>query len=58
MIWTGKKLESIQEFVEKVEKMRQLQRAYFKSRDKDILIACKEKEREVDEFIRLNGPWS
>lgn len=57
MIWTGKKLEAVQDFVEKVEKMRQMQKEYFKTRDKNILIACKKLESEVDNFIKINEPW-
>lgn len=35
-------------FVEKVAKMRSLQKEYFRFRDKEILCACKMAEKEID----------
>ena len=39
------------EFVLMVQEMRFLQKAYFKTRDKDILLKSKETERKVDSCI-------
>ena len=52
MIWTGNKLKAMQNFIEKVEKMRQMQREYFKTRDQNVLRACIELEKEVDNTIK------
>ena len=42
----------MQEFIEKVRKMRELQNRYFKGeRDYMTLRACKAAEREVDYFL-------
>lgn len=40
------------EFFEKVAEMRQAQRDYFKTRDKDTLINSKKLEKEVDDEIK------
>lgn len=43
------------EFFDKVSEMRLMQRAYFKSRDKDTLVECKRLEAEIDaEISRVN----
>lgn len=39
------------EFFEKVAAMRQAQRDYFKTRDKDTLIRSKTLEKEIDDEI-------
>ena len=39
------------EFIQKVAKMRQLQKDYFKYRDSLTLRACKGVEREVDQEL-------
>ena len=45
------------EFVLMVQKMRELQKTYFKTRDKDVLRQSKDIERKVDTCIgeMLNG---
>lgn len=40
------------EFFDKVASMRQAQRDYFKTRDKDTLIRSKQLEKEVDDEIK------
>lgn len=40
------------EFFDKVAAMRQAQRDYFKTRDKDTLIRSKQLEKEVDDEIK------
>lgn len=40
------------EFFEKVAAMRQAQRDYFKTRDKEVLIRSKQLEKEVDDEIK------
>lgn len=40
------------EFFDKVAAMRQAQRDYFKTRDRDILISSKQLEKEVDDEIK------
>lgn len=40
------------EFFDKVAAMRQAQRDYFKTRDKDTLIRSKTLEKEVDDEIK------
>lgn len=39
------------EFTLAVAEMRLLQKAYFKSRDRIILSACKSKEKQVDSYL-------
>jgi len=39
------------EFIQKVAKMRELQKNYFKYRDSMTLRACKAAEREVDQEL-------
>ena len=39
------------DFIHLVEKMRECQQCYFKTRDKAILIASKQLETSVDKFI-------
>lgn len=39
------------QFIESVKRMRQLQSEYFKNRDKNILIAAKQSERDVDNAL-------
>ena len=39
------------EFVFMVQKMRSLQKTYFKTRDKDVLLQSKDAERKVDSCI-------
>ena len=41
------------EFIQKVAEMRRLQKEYFRSRDKYILMECKKAESEVDEFLNV-----
>lgn len=41
----------MKELIEKVAKMRELQKRYFKDRDSYTLQACKKAEREVDAII-------
>ena len=43
-----------EEFVELVLTMRQYQKRYFKNKRKDILIASKELEKKVDDWIDRN----
>lgn len=40
------------EFMALVEKMRNLQKSYFKTRDKIVLVECKRVESQVDEAIK------
>lgn len=40
------------EFFDKVSAMRQAQRDYFKTRDKEVLIKSKQLEKEVDDEIK------
>ena len=40
------------EFFDKVAAMRQAQRDYFKTRDKEVLIRSKQLEKEVDDEIK------
>lgn len=40
------------EFFDKVASMRQAQRDYFKTRDKEVLIKSKQLEKEVDDEIK------
>lgn len=40
------------DFFEKVAAMRQAQRDYFKTRDKEVLIRSKQLEKEVDDEIK------
>lgn len=40
------------DFIKLVEEMRKLQKQYFKTRDRDVLIRSKEAERKVDIFIK------
>jgi len=40
------------DFIKLVEEMRKLQKQYFKTRDRDVLIRSKESERKVDTFIK------
>jgi hypothetical protein len=47
---------TLEEFAELVEKMRDLQKKYFRDRDADTLLAAKAKEAEVDRVIkRITG---
>lgn len=46
------------DFEEKVQKMRQLQKQYFESRDSLTLQACKKAEREVDSILAMTPPKS
>ena len=39
------------EFVLMVQKMRSLQKTYFKTRDKNVLLQSKDAERKVDSCI-------
>lgn len=39
------------EFIELVREMRNAQKEYFKTRDKNILLKSKELERKVDSFL-------
>lgn len=41
----------MKEFIKKVQRMRELQIKYFKTRDKEILLKSKAAEKEVDSFI-------
>ncbi len=41
----------MKDFIEKVAKMRQLQKDYFKYRDSITLRACKAAEREIDQAV-------
>ena len=45
------------EFILMVQKMRELQKTYFKTRDKDVLQQSKDMEKKVDTCINemLNG---
>lgn len=45
------------EFFEKVAAMRQAQRDYFKTRDKEVLIRSKQLEKEVDDEIKRVTNW-
>ena len=40
-----------QEFVQTVQRMRELQKQYFRQRDSLTLSACKKAEKAVDELI-------
>lgn len=39
------------EFIELVREMRNAQKEYFKTRDKNVLLKSKELERKVDTFV-------
>lgn len=39
------------EFIELVREMRNAQKEYFKTRDKNVLLKSKELERKVDSFL-------
>ena len=41
----------MKEFIELVREMRNAQKEYFKTRDKNVLQRSKELEREVDSFL-------
>jgi len=41
----------MQDFIQKVAKMRELQKRYFKERDHLILRAAKSAERDVDQVL-------
>lgn len=41
----------MEEILEMVKNMRRLQKQYFKSKDPLTLRACKQAEREVDDFL-------
>lgn len=44
------------EFFDEVVKLRELQKAYFKTRTSTVLGACKRQEKRIDEEIaRVNG---
>jgi len=42
-------------FLETVKAMRETQKAYFKTRDKGLLIRSKELEKEVDNYLSNNS---
>lgn len=42
----------IKEFIERVARLRELQKAYFKSRGSDELRACRKIETEIDAVIK------
>ena len=41
----------MKQFIELVREMRNAQKEYFKTRDKDVLLKSKELERKVDSFL-------
>lgn len=43
------------EFIELVREMRNAQKEYFKTRDKNVLLKSKELERKVDSFLAWQG---
>jgi|WetSurMetagenome_2_1015567.scaffolds.fasta_scaffold1291254_1 hypothetical protein len=43
------------DFIEKVAKMRELQKNYFRYRDSQTLRACKAAEREIDQLLEQLG---
>lgn len=45
-------MTDMESFVKKVERMRNLQKQYFRTRDKAILLESISTEREVDEAIK------
>jgi hypothetical protein len=44
------------DFTAKVSEMRRLQKEYFRSRDKYILMECKKAESEIDDILSNNHP--
>ena len=40
-----------EEFVELVGRLREKQSEYFKTRSREVLIACKELEKDVDDIV-------
>ncbi|HAQ21136.1 MAG TPA: hypothetical protein DCR40_18165 [Prolixibacteraceae bacterium] len=47
-------MEAITDFTAKVREMRRLQKEYFRSRDKYILMECKKAESEIDDILSNN----
>jgi hypothetical protein len=45
---------TIAEFIDSVEKMRNLQIAYFRTRLPSALVSAKEQENKVDKFIKMH----
>lgn len=45
----------MKDFVQKVERMRKLQKQYFRGRSKQVLAKSKEAERAVDEALEQMG---
>lgn len=45
----------MKDFVQKVERMRKLQKQYFRGRSKQVLAQSKEAERAVDEALEQMG---
>ena len=48
----------MEEFIAKVALMRRLQKEYFKDRNILTLRACKQVERDVDDFLSLGATGS
>ena len=44
-------MEDMEKFKDKVRKMRQAQKEYFRNRDKNVLMQSKRLEKEVDELL-------
>ena len=44
--------DELRRFADAVEKMRRLQKQYFQTRDRAVLIESKEQEKVVDNWIR------
>jgi len=47
-----KKSKKMNDIIEKVQKMRDLQKRYFKERSSLILQQCKAAERDVDQLLK------
>ena len=39
-------------FINAVKAMRERQNAYFKTRDREVMIECKQLEKEVDRMVK------
>lgn len=50
-LFAYQKIKSMNEFIELVREMRNAQKEYFRTRDKNVLLKSKELERKVDSFL-------